>query len=133
LVPEEDNPTHPCLFWAYLDQLVSKCSVIIDRPVNSHHPRYPEIIYPLDYGYLEGTKAVDGSGVDCWLGASGIHELTAIILTVDIYKRDAEIKIVLGCTDEEMQLVLDFQNTKNMRALLVRRPVIQEEFNEHTP
>jgi inorganic pyrophosphatase len=81
-------------FWASLDRLVSTCSVIIDRPVNSHHSRYPGIIYPLNYGYLEGTSAIDGSGVDVWLGASGSHEIT-LILPVDLFKRNAEIKIFL--------------------------------------
>jgi inorganic pyrophosphatase len=121
---EEIDSSSSFFFWASLDQLVSTCSVIIDRPVNSHHPRYPEIIYPLDYGYLEGTSAVDGSGVDVWLGAAKSHEITALILTLDLYKRDLEIKIVLGCTEDEMKQIHDFQNTTSMRALLVRRPVM---------
>jgi inorganic pyrophosphatase len=77
--------------------------VIIDRPLNSLHPYFAEIIYPLDYGYLEGNKAVDGSGVDVCVGTSGIHEITGIILTVDLRKPDAEIKIALGCIDEEIK------------------------------
>jgi inorganic pyrophosphatase len=95
--------------------------LIIDRPVNSQHPHYPEIVYPLDYGYLEGTRTVDGDRVDVWLGASGTHDLSAVIMTVDLCKRDAEIKILLGCTESEIQRILDFHDTKSMRALLVRR------------
>ena len=95
-------------FWSYLDKLV-RCPIIIDRPRKSSHPRYPEIVYPLDYGYLEGTSAIDGGGVDLWLGTSGTHEITAVILTIDLFKRDAEIKVALGCTDDELQIILDFQ------------------------
>lgn len=42
-------------FWGSLDTLVSACSIIIDRPCGPAHPRYPDFIYPLDYGYLQGT------------------------------------------------------------------------------
>lgn len=106
-------------FWDYLDQMVASCSIIIDRPFKSPHPDYPETVYPRDYGYLDGTTSIDGGGVDVWLGVSGSHDVSAIIMTVDLHKRDAEIKMLLGCDDAEMQLILDFQNGRSMRALLI--------------
>jgi inorganic pyrophosphatase len=124
LDPEINGLPISASFWDYLDQLVASCSVIIDRPRNSPHPHHPEIVYPLDYGYLEGTTTVDGGGMDIWQGVSGIHSLNAVILTVDLHKRDSEIKILLGCTEAEMQTILDFHNTKRMRALLIRRTTI---------
>jgi inorganic pyrophosphatase len=48
--------------------------------------------------------------------------LSAVILTVDLLKSDAEIKIILGCCEEELQAILGFHNKNNMRATLVRRP-----------
>ena len=108
-------------FWGFLDHLVASNQLIVDRAKNSHHPHYPEIIYPLDYGYLEKTGSVDGGGIDVWIGSSGTHDPTALIMTVDLQKRDAEIKILLGCTEVEIQTILDFHNTKTMRALLLRR------------
>ena len=79
-------------FWKYLDQIISESRIVIDRPKGSRHPRFPEIVYPLDYGYLEGTTASDGGGIDLYLGSRGTRHLSAIILTVDTFKRDAEIK-----------------------------------------
>jgi inorganic pyrophosphatase len=108
-------------FWEYLDQLIANSQVVIDRPQGSAHPRYPEMIYPLDYGYLEGTLAMDGAGVDVWVGSQGGRSPGAVICTVDLNKRDAEVKLLLGCSDEEVQAVLDFLNDGGMRALLVRR------------
>jgi inorganic pyrophosphatase len=108
-------------FWVYLDKLVASSQLIIDRPRNSSHPLYQEVIYPLDYGYLEGTSAIDGSGIDFWLGEAGTYDLSAVLLTVDLHKRDAEVKLLLGCTEAEIQKILDFQNTNKMRSLLVRR------------
>jgi inorganic pyrophosphatase len=112
----------PDEFWQYLEQLIAVCRVIIDRPKGSAHSLYPDIIYPIDYGYLDGTTSNDGGGIDVWVGASGIHDLSAVILTIDMHKRDAEIKILLGCTEDEIQAILAFLNKNSMRATLFRKP-----------
>ncbi len=112
-------------FWDFLDKLVEMSPLILDRPRGSTHPRYPGYIYPLDYGYLDGTTAVDGGGVDVWVGTIQPRCATGALLTVDLYKRDTELKILLGCTSQEMQIILDFVNegTQNgMRALVIPRP-----------
>jgi inorganic pyrophosphatase len=118
-------------FWDYLDRLVASHPLVIDRPKGSCHPRYPKITYPLDYGYLDGTATIDGGGIDVWRGAQG-HEkpegtlsqfVQAVILSVDLKKNDAEIKIVLDCNEAEIQAILAFHNNKMMRATLVRRPL----------
>ncbi len=110
-------------FWNYLDQLVAGNPIVIDRPKGSAHPRYPELVYPLDYGYLDGTTTIDGGGLDLWVGSQPGGALTALALTVDLHKRDAEIKLLLGCTETEKQIILDFLNGASMRAMLVRRPM----------
>lgn len=109
-------------FWSALDKLVETSDIIIDRPKNSAHPRYPHCIYPLDYGYLEGTSSMDGGGIDLWRGSDSGMALTAVICTVDLIKGDSEIKLLLGCTEEETQTILDFHNNSEfMKGLLVRR------------
>jgi inorganic pyrophosphatase len=113
---------NPDKFWQYLERLVTGSRVNIDRPKGSHHPDYPDIVYPLNYGYLEGTASGDGNGIDVWVGTAGTHELSAIILTVDLRKRDAEIKILLCCSEDEIQTILVFHNENDMRATLVRKP-----------
>jgi inorganic pyrophosphatase len=116
----------PANFWDTLDQLVATHRLVIDRPKGSSHPRYPEIRYPLDYGYLEGTTSGDGGGIDVWLGAAGSHALSAVILTVDLLKSDTEIKMILDCSEEELQAILVFHSTNFMHATLVRRPIKKE-------
>jgi inorganic pyrophosphatase len=108
-------------YWEYLDRLVASSRVVIDRPKGSHHPRYPDLVYPVDYGYLEGTKTVDGGGLDVWSGSMPVKCLSALVLTVDLFKRDVEIKLLLGCTEGEQVQILNFLNGDHMCAALILR------------
>lgn len=105
-------------------------NVILDRPKGSSHPRYPEIIYPLDYGYLENTTASDGDGIDVWLGSltsamnkTSSKTLTGILCTFDTLKRDAEIKLLIGCTEEDVQTIRNFHQEK-MYTLYLPNPTV---------
>jgi inorganic pyrophosphatase len=108
-------------FWTMLDELVASSRIVIDRPKDKPHPRYPGKIYPVDYGYLEGTTTVDGGGIDVWIGAGGAGRVQGVQCSVDMFKRDAEIKILMGCTEEELASIDSFLNQKSMRAIMVRR------------
>jgi inorganic pyrophosphatase len=108
-------------FWSDLDALVASSEVVIDRPRGSRHPRYPDLVYPLDYGYLKGTTAGDGGGIDVWVGSLAEQQVTGIIVTVDLAKRDSEIKILLGCTPDEMQAILAFHNDGAQAGTLLSR------------
>ena len=108
-------------FWGKLDDLIASSKIIIDHPKGKAHQRYPDLIFPLDYGYLEGTTGGDGDGIDIWLGTAGHRELTAIACTVDMKKKDAEIKLIIGCTETEIATIEDFHNGYYMSAIIIRR------------
>ena len=113
-------------FWNAIDQLVAASQLVIDRPKGSAHPRFPEIIYPLDYGYLDGTTSGDGQGIDVWLGSGPERQTTAIACTIDLWKRDMEIKILLSCTAAEIALIAAFLNQESQHAVVLKhhRPQI---------
>jgi inorganic pyrophosphatase len=90
-------------FWTMLAQLVAESELVVDRPKGSAHPRYPDFVYPLDYGYLKGTSSADGGGIDVWKGSSDDACIDAVVCTVDFLKRDSEIKILIGCTEVEIE------------------------------
>jgi inorganic pyrophosphatase len=108
-------------FWQALDLLVKSHEIIIDRPRGTAHPRYPDNIYPLDYGYLQGTSANDGSGIDVWVGTIEGRHVCAVIVNIDLCKHDSEIKILLGCTPKEMGVVLEKHNVGLQSAILIER------------
>ena len=108
-------------FWKALDELVSNSEIVIDRPRGSAHPRFPNFIYKVDYGYLKDTASMDGGGIDVWVG-SGEKKIDAIMCIVDLRKKDSEIKILVGCTEEEKLEVYKTHNeTQYMKGVLIRR------------
>ena len=108
-------------FWYSIQELVNKYEVKIDRPKDSAHPRYPDYIYPFDYGYLDGTTSGDGDGIDCWVGSLGGSEVTGIVTVVDAVKGDSEIKVLIGCTKDDMTTILECHKRGSMDGLLIER------------
>jgi inorganic pyrophosphatase len=110
-------------FWSALDALIEDSELVIDRPKGSKHPRF-DFIYPLDYGYIKNTASMDGDGIDVWRGSLPDAVCDAIICTIDAFKRDSEIKILLGCSKDEKDEILRFHNdSQYMKGIMIRREV----------
>ena len=108
-------------FWKALDELMNSSEIVIDRPKGSVHPKFPDFIYRVDYGYLKDTTSMDGAGIDVWVG-SGNKKIDAIMCIVDLMKKDSEIKILIGCTEEEKMEVYRIHNeTQYMKGIIIRR------------
>jgi inorganic pyrophosphatase len=114
-------------FWTRLDHLIASSEIVIDRPKGSIQPRYPDIIYPFDYGYLKDTSGGDGDEIDICRGTLDDDRLTAIICTIDTTKRDTEIKLIIGCTKNDMIMIDRFFNNKFMSGIIISRPNIESE------
>lgn len=109
-------------WWSAVEALIGATQVVIDRPAGSAHPRYPETVYPLDYGYLVGTNGGDGSGIDVWIGASKSQGLCAAVVCVDGLKGEVETKLLIGCTDAEIEVIRRFHSEGRQSALVLRPP-----------
>ena len=116
-------------FWPAMTDLIATGSILIDRPKGSTHPRYGDALYPLDYGYLENTTSSDGGGIDVWLGSlnsvvdnTNVKILTGILCTFDTLKRDAEIKLLIGCTEDDIPVIQEFH--KEMVTLYIPNPMV---------
>ena len=114
--------TDPARFWALLDEFVASSEIVVDRPGGSTHPRVPSVVYPFDYGYLANTVGGDGDGIDVWRGSLPETRVTAVIATVSAPQRDAELKVLIGCTPDEMERALRTHCQERQAGILIPRP-----------
>lgn len=79
--------------YAYLGQTVM---IKIDRPIGSIHPRYADIVYPVNYGYLPGVIGGDGEEQDVYLLGvkTPVTEYTAKVIAIIHREDDTEDKLV---------------------------------------
>ena len=98
---------------SYLGKMVG---IKIDRPMGSRHPKYPGIIYPVNYGYIPNVFSKDGEELDVYL--LGVNtpatECTARIIGIVHRHNDVEDKLVaapegMGFTKEEIAEAVHFQ------------------------
>lgn len=95
--------------WVEWETQVRYGGITIDRPRLSRHPRYPEIIYPLDYGYVNGTLSTDGEELDIFVGTAATG-LVGVEHTRDFRRGDEEPKLLFNCSPVEVYLVHGFLN-----------------------
>ena len=73
-------------------------TVIVDRPLGSRHPYHPDLVYPVNYGFIPGILAGDGEEQDVYI--LGIEEpvarFTGRVIAVIHRLDDVEDKWVLA-------------------------------------
>lgn len=109
-------------FWQKLDTLLLSSECRIDRPKGSRHFKYANLVYPVDYGYLADTTGSDQSPIDVFKGSKNTFKVQAVVVSADILKRDCEVKLLVGCSEEEVLAIMQFLNqTEFQKAILIRR------------
>lgn len=108
-------------YWRSLDALVSTNGFTVERAKDTPHPRYPDYIYPFDYGFIPGTKSSDGAEIDAWKGSLDNNIVTGIATTFDPIKKDMEVKVLVACSEEDKQKILAAHNRGDMKAIIIDR------------
>ena len=90
--------------------------VIVDRPLGSYHPRYKNLYYPVNYGYIPDVIAGDGEEQDAYiLGVdTPLSEFIGKVIAIIHRKNDYENKWVVAPEDcfftkEEISRSVAFQ------------------------
>jgi inorganic pyrophosphatase len=118
----EEFMEYDTLFWEYIDTMKRENEIIIDRPKGTRHPKYNDMVYDVDYGYIKNTKSMDDGGIDIFVGTENNKNIDALICIIDLLKKDSEIKILMGCTEDEKIKIYKFLNDSEfMKAIMVRR------------
>lgn len=111
--------------WARWEQLIRSRGVTIDRPCGTRHPAHPAIIYPMDYGYVNGALGTDRENLDLFRGTARTG-LTGAIVSADRRKGDQEFKLLYDCSPEEIYLAhgfINFDRRLMEGVLLLRKPM----------
>ena len=97
----------------YLGKIVT---IVVDRPLGSRHPKHPDMVYPVNYGYIEGVFAPDMEEQDVYiLGVDKpLDTFTGRIIGVISRENDVEDKWVAApdgvwFTGEEILQAVEFQ------------------------
>ncbi len=79
------------------DVIGNTVTVTVDRPLGSRHPRRPELLYPVNYGFVGGILAPDGAEQDAYvLGLDRpVAQFTGIVAAIVRRRDDAEDKWVV--------------------------------------
>jgi inorganic pyrophosphatase len=101
---------------SYSKKFLNKTTkIIIDRPLGSKHPKH-NIVYLLNYGYVENTKAPDGEETDAYvLGVfEPISEFTGKCIAIVHRLNDDDDKLVIvpegkEYSDEQIFALVEFQ------------------------
>lgn len=86
----------------YGDVLGTFVSGTIDRPLGSVHPRHPDMIYSINYGYVDGVFAGDGAEQDVYVFGTDQPIQTFSGKVVGVYHRlnDNEDKWIVSLNGE---------------------------------
>lgn len=76
--------------------------VVMDRPIGARHPKHPEIVYPINYGYIENLIGGDGEEQDVYVldKAEATDRCKAKVVAVVHRFDDDECKWVASFTGE---------------------------------
>jgi inorganic pyrophosphatase len=83
----------------YRHWLGKKVTVVIDRPLGSAHPKFPQTVYPVNYGYIPGIfSSVDHEAIDAYvLGPTKpLQEFTGKVIAVLARDGDGEMKLIVA-------------------------------------
>lgn len=109
-------------FWQKLDTLLLSSKLEIDRPRNTCHYKYSNLVYPVDYGYLTDTMGSDQAPIDVFKGNEDSNLVQAVMVCADILKKDCEVKLIVGCSSDEEMEILEFLNQSEFqKAVFIRR------------
>lgn len=90
-------------------------TVVVDRKLGTKHPRF-DMIYPINYGYIEGIIGGDGEEQDAYIigVTTPVDTFTGEVIAIVERFDDCEEKWVVAkagsvYTEEELENILAFQ------------------------
>ena len=108
---------------ALLSLLGKEVEVKVDRPLGSAHPKFKQMIYPVNYGYVESLLAPDGDYQDAYI--LGVNQ------PLDSYVGEV-IAIVERSDDVEGKLIVAPKGKRYLKQEIEEAIYFQERYFKHT-
>ena len=121
-----------------LKYIGKEINVIIDRPIGSSHPNYPDLIYLTNYGYVPNTVSGDGEELDCYILGEykTLKEFKGECIAVIHRIEEDDDKLIIApkgktFTNNEIRILTDFQE-RYFKSEIIRNPEYLE-FSKNIP
>ncbi len=109
-------------FWQKIDTLLFSSPLEIFHKKGESHPEYAHFIFPVDVGMLQETSSQKSDGIFAFKGTKESSGCNAVVVSVDILKKELEVKLLIDCTEEEEEEILKFLNQADLqKAILLQR------------
>jgi inorganic pyrophosphatase len=90
--------------------------VKIDRALGSAHPKYPNMIYPINYGFIPDTRSGDGEELDAYVLGVGqpVEQYQGRCVAIIHRLKDDDDKLIvvpesMTVSDDEIRSATHFQ------------------------
>ncbi len=119
-----ENYENNAFFWQKVDSLYLSGTRKIIKKKGEIHDTFKNLVYPLDYARIEDMKSVSGHGVAVYLGSENRNKVSALVVAADILEKELDVKVLAGCTEEEIEEVLRYLNqTEFQKTVLIKRGI----------
>ncbi len=116
-----ENLLNNAYFWQKIDTLYSSSKFNVAYEAGQAHKVFRNLVYPVQYGFLADLVDDKDLGIAVFKGSS-LSKVQSIIISADVFKKDIEPKLLVGCTEQEEHEILCFLNQTDLqKTILVRR------------
>lgn len=105
-----NNYANNAYFWQKVDTLFLSGNLKKIKKKGEVHDTFKNLVFPTDYGRLEDLVSHTGGGIPVYMGSGNRNKITGLIVAADILTKELDVKILVGCNDEETEEVLRYLN-----------------------
>ena len=106
-------------FWQKLDAAYMSGNLKTIYKKGAVHPRYPELIFPCDYGHVQSDA--DDTSLKVFKGTKN-KKVEALVVCANLLEKDLTSIALVGVNEKEEEEILRFLNSNDFqKCVIIRR------------